>query len=377
MNASSWQFQSKPSIVLRAAIAVQLLLLITTLGPFSSARAEEPQVPDAPTDWEEPIFSLDGPFGPIEYRAGRGLHLGNTGLNIGGFSTVEVEREEGDPADFALDSVNFLILFEPVTFFRGFAEFEVGDIALWNTDSDNVRSHPVFDVERLYGDLIYNDALNLRTGKFQTPIGRWNMVRAEPLTWTANEPVLVEVAFDEHQTGGALFGSLYPGSNTLNYWIYGQYLDTLDPDPDSIHADRSVGGRVEYGDSFGDLSVGASFLASELNDDWNYLGGIDAQWRTGNLELTSEFTIAEGDIEDRDLWGVYFQGVYEVVPNFYLVGRYEHFDRPGSGQDADLGDVGITWAPVQWLRIKADYRFSTHETEDVRRGLKASISVLF
>jgi hypothetical protein len=378
MNANSWKFRPKPSIVLRVAVGFAAqFLLVTCLGTFSIARAEEPQIPDASTDWEAPIFSLDGPFGPIEYRAGRGLHLGHTGLNIGGFSTAEVEREEGDPGRFSLDSVNFLILFEPVSFLRGFAEFEVGDLALWNTDSDDVRSNPKFDIERLYGDLVYNDALNLRTGKFQTPIGRWNMVRAEPLTWTATEPVVVEVAFDEHQTGGALFGSVYPGSNTLNYWLYGQYLDPLDPDSDSNPDDRSVGGRVEYGDSFGDLSIGTSFLASEQHDQWNYLGGIDAQWRIGQLELTSEFTISGGHIEDRDLWDVYLQGVYEVIPNFYFVGRYEHFDRPGSGEDADLGDVGVTWVPVQWLRFKANYRFSTHETEDVRRGLKATFSVLF
>jgi hypothetical protein len=364
--------------VLRAAVGLTApLLLVAYLGLFSTAGADEPEIPDTPTDWEEPIFSLDGPFGPVEYRAGRGLHLGHTGLNIGGFSTAEIEREEGEPGEFALDGINFLILFEPASFVRGFAEFEIGDLATWETNSDNVTSDPSFIVERLYGDLIYNDALNLRTGKFQTPIGRWNMVRAEPLTWTATEPVVVEVGFDEHQTGGALFGSFYPGSNTLNYWIYGQYLDPLDPESDSMNADRSVGGRIEYGDPFGDLSVGASFLASELNDDWSYLGGVDAQWRIGNLELTAEFTYSDGDIEDRDLWDVYLQGVYEIVPNFYFVARYEHFDRLGSSEDADLADLGFNWAPVQWLRFKVDYRVSTHETEDVRRGLKASFSILF
>jgi hypothetical protein len=364
--------------VLRAAIgfAVQLLL-ITSLGHFSFAHADETRVTDPPTDWEEPVFSLDGPFGPIEYRAGRGLHLGHTGLNIGGFSTVEVEREEGEPGIFAFDSINFLILFEPVSFIRGFAEIEVGDLAMWETNSDDVKSDPEFNIERLYGDLIFNDALNLRTGKFQTPIGRWNMVRAEPLTWTATEPVVVEVGFDEHQTGGALFGSVYPGSNTLNYWLYGQYVDPLDPEPDSMNVDRSVGGRVEYGDSLGNLSVGSSFLASELRNEWNYLGGLDAQWRIGHLELMSEFTISEGHIEDRDFWDVYLQGVYEVFPNFYLVARYEHFDPPGSGEDADLADLGFNWVPVPWLRFKADYRVSTHETEAVGRGLKVAFSVLF
>ena len=104
MKECSWQSCRKPSTVFRAAIGIAAqLLLITCLGLCSVVRADEPDVPDMPTDWEEPIFSLDGPFGPIEYRAGRGLHLGRTGLNIGGFSTAEVEREQGEPGDFALD----------------------------------------------------------------------------------------------------------------------------------------------------------------------------------------------------------------------------------------------------------------------------------
>ena len=148
-----------------------------------------------------------------------------------------------------------------------------------------------------------------------------------------------------------------------------------------MHVHRSVGGRVEYGDSFGDLSVGASFLASELQNDWTYLGGLDAQWLIGPLELSGEFTIQRGAIEDRDLWDVYVQGVYEVLPkclpNVYLVGRYEHFHPSGPSNDANLWDLGVTWIPRPYLRLKATYRLSDRETDAVARGLKLTFSVIF
>jgi hypothetical protein len=251
------------------------------------------------------------------------------------------------------------------------------------TNSDDVDSDPDFEIERLYGDLSHSDALNLRVGKFQTPIGRWNLVPAEPFVWTATEPIQLETAFDEHQTGGAFFGSAYPASGNLTYWLYGQFIDPLDASEDPEPADRSAGGRLEYSDSLGRWSLGSSFLATELNDDWSYLGGLDVLVHVGPFEFQSEFLIQEGEIEERDLWGVYLQGVADLgsaadmLRGLYLVGRYEHFNPAGWTQDANVWNVGLSWLPTRYLNLKAGYQFSDDQTEEVSRGFFASFSVLF
>jgi hypothetical protein len=354
------------------------------LALCTSALAQ-PAVPIGPSDdADEPVLRIDGPLGPIEYFAGRGLRLGGTGLTVGGFTTLEIDREEHEPAEIAIDGVNLLVLFEPLDFLSGFAEIEIGDLLVVQTDRDDVWSDPNVQIERLYADLSHGDALNLRFGKFLTPIGRWNLVPAEPFVWTASEPVLVETAFDEFQTGGALFGSLYPGSGTLGYWLYGQFLDPLDPSEDPEPSHRSAGSRFEYTGALERWSIGTSFLASELDGGWSFLSGVDARLQIGPLELTSEFAVSGGDLEERDLWGVYLQGVYGLgeisscLRHLYLVGRYEHFD-PSSdwSRDVDLWDLGVAWQPLRFLNIKAGYRLSNRETDEVSRGLTASLSVLF
>lgn len=333
-----------------------------------------------------PFFSLDSPIGAIEYVSARGLRVGDTGLTLGGFASLELDRQEGGPALFEIDGVNFLVLYEPFDFLRGFAEIELGRLLSVQTDRDGVRSDPDAEIERLYGDLSPNDAMNLRIGKFLTPVGRWNLVPAEPFVWTANEPEIVETAFDEHQTGGAFFGSVYPGSHNVSYWLYGQFMDPLDPSDDPLPSHRSLGGRLEFGDALGNWSIGASVLASEKNDDWSYLGGLDALLQLGPVELMSEFDIREDTRpkdDSEDLWGVYLQGVVDVgrlvspLRGLYAVGRYEHYDANDPLEDADLWDVGLTWLPVPWVNIKATYRFTDHPTEDVRRGLSASFSIVF
>jgi hypothetical protein len=330
---------------------------------------------------QAPVFSFDSPIGALEYRAGRGLQFGRTGLTVGGFSVVEFDDEEHGDLVVELDSVTFLVLLEPIDALRIFAEVEIGGLANYYADGDDFDHDPDAVVERLYMDWGQSDALNVRLGKFQTPVGRFNLVPAEPFVWTSSDPVQIDTAFDEHQTGVALFGTSYPGGNPLRYWLFGQVVDPFDADEDA--ADRSAGARLEFGGPLGDWSIGGSLLASKKKGEWQYLAGLDAQLRLGPLELTSEAVFSEGNIPDRDLWSIYLQGVHDLglhlrwLQGLYLVARFEHFDRDGRDNDANLWDLGLTWIPKPWLNVKAGYRLTDRLTDDVSEGITASISVLF
>ncbi|MEZ4279458.1 MAG: hypothetical protein R3F21_07585 [Myxococcota bacterium] len=323
------------------------------------------------------VFSLDSPIGPIEYRSARGVRFGDTGLNVGGFSTAEFAREAGEPVEVALDSFNFLVLFEPIQSFRIFTELEAGGLIEYE-EGEGTNSDPSLHVERLYGELSLEDAFNLRFGKFQTPIGRWNLVPAEPFVWTAVDPVVLDTAFDEHMTGVALRGTVFPLEGALEYWLYGQIMDPLSPSTTPPPTDRNVGARLQFTRSLEGWSVGSSFLASERGGEWSFLGGLDAEMHRGPFELLSEWTYQNGAIGDRDIFDLWVQGRYEIVWDVSLVARFERFDRLGSkDRDVVIGDVGMAWQPAPWLITKAGYRLSDRQTSDVRRGLFMSLSVIF
>jgi hypothetical protein len=362
----------------RSRLGVRVALaLIAALAPAAHAQAPQPEAAAA----EPAPSSSDAPHG-IVYTPGRGLSFGNSGLTLGGFSTIEIDREDGEPAEFSIDSVNFLVSYEPVDALRFFAELEVDGLLELDSADWDATSDPGANFERLYVDFRKSDALNLRVGKFQTPVGRWNQVAAEPFVWTPEEPITIDAAFEEHQTGLALYGSRFHGSRTLSYWVYGQVVDAFDVPDEQFLAERSVGGRLEYADARGDWTLGTSYLASERDGAWSHLGGIDAQRRFGALELSSELTIEGGDIPGRDLWGVHLQGVYDLAPlasslhGLYAVARYEHFD-PSPGQAQNAIDAGLTWLPRDWLNLKLGYRYVDHQSAEVRRGILFSISVLF
>jgi len=329
----------------------------------------------------EPPPPPDGSTAEADYVATPGLRLGRTGLTIGAFTTLELDKETGRPSEVALDSVNALVLWEPFEFVKAFGELEIGPLLTWHPSRGSVESEPELRFERLYVDVSGGDTLNVRLGKFQTPVGIWNLVSAEPFTWTATSPVLVDAAFDEHQTGGAVFGSFYPGRSNVEYWIYGQFVNPLDAEEES--SDRAVGGRLRIAGARNEWAVGASYLASSKNGAWSHLGGVDFSWVRGPLEVQGEMASVRGDIPGRDLWDAYLQAVYglgahaRALRGLSLVARYERFSPSGPVPRSHIGNLGLAWIPKRWLNLKLGHQFVDKASEHVGPGTFASVSVIF
>jgi hypothetical protein len=327
---------------------------------------------------EPETFGTNTPLGRLSYQAGRGLRVGKTGLVVGGFTTAEVERLEGGESRGGMEELSFLVSFKPIPFVHLFTELGLGPLVELESDKQGVHADPKFEVDRLYLDFEARDALNLRFGKFLTPIGRWNLTPIEPLVWTTSEPVIVDEVFDETMTGAMLHGTMFPLDGALSYSLYGTFLDPLDPDADAPPAKRSAGAHLEWA-SLGGWSVGASYWVSQRrNGEWNHLGGADLLWQPhARVEVSGETVFGEGSREDGVLWGLYAQTVVEMVRTFYLVGRYERFDPPQVKRAVNLFDLGLVWEPVPYIRLKADYLIADHLGEFSEPGFRMSLSLLF
>ena len=228
--------------------------------------------------------------------------------------------------------------------------------------------------ERVYGDLTVSDQLIVRAGKFLTPIGRWNVIHAQPLVWTTSRPLVTFMPFDKHTTGTMLFGSVFPAAGRVTYTVYGQFLDQFDPSAQPVETDRSVGGRLEYEVTRGP-SVGASYLAFKSRGDWQYLGGVDTIWRRDRIELMGEAVYSDAPRR----WGLYLQPVVRVASRIYLVGRYEHYGEQARDMPAAVNLVvtGLAYKPVPYVVLKLEYLFANHPVDTSPPGVKSSIAVLF
>jgi hypothetical protein len=376
LRSHSCKMCNCPSGIRWAVIVLQFFVALVSPAAWA-APVNQPTLGVARAEPDE-AFGVNTPLGRLSYQTGRGLRVGNTGLVLGGFATAEVERLEGGKSFGGLDGLNFLAFIDPAPFLHLFAELEAGQLATLESGRKGVHSDPKLEFNRLYLDLRASDALNVRFGKFLTPVGRWNVVRIEPLLWTTSEPLLVEQVFDGTSTGAMLHGSVFPPGGALSYSLYGTFLEPFNVAPDEHAAKRNAGAHLEWASLQG-WTVGASYFASELkNGKWHHLGGADLLWLPyWRVEVSGEAVFGEGSREDGMLWGLYAQTVVETVRTLYLVGRYERFDPPGGGRALNLFDLGLAWVPVPYLRLKADYLIADHRDELASPGLRMSFSILF
>ena len=321
-------------------------------------------------------YSLASPVGDLEYTPGRGLRIGNTGLTLGGYAAAFLTRDEGGPADLRMDDVSLFVIWNPLARFHFFSELEGEDLLYVDDHGHGGTNKSTFIAERLYGEVSASDQFNLRLGKFLTPVGRWNVIHAQPLVWTTSRPLTTELPFAGHTTGAMLLGSLLPDAG-VTYSVYGQFVNSLDPQSDEPHpSDRSAGLRLTA-DPVADWSIGASYLASQTHGEWDHLLGVDTLWQRGRFELMGEGIVEDGSGDLNWQWGFYLQPVLRVLARTYLVGRYEHFDQRAPGPQVNLIVTGLAFKPVPYVALKAEYLFADHVAHDSPPGVKTSVAILF
>jgi hypothetical protein len=357
--------------LLTAAVA-----LVLSFGPPTAvAQSAEPSL--LPDGGGAAGYSLPSPIGDLHYTPGRGLRVGDTGLALGGYADAFLSRNEGGPADLGTDDVSVFVIWDPVARFHFFSELEGEDLVHVDDHGHGGTNESTFVAERLYADVTASDRVALRVGKFLTPVGRWNVIHAQPLVWTTSRPLTTMLPFDAHTTGAMLFGSLLPDDTGVTYSVYGQFVNSLDPQADQPYtADRSAGLRLACS-PLDEWSVGASYLASHTQGDWDHLLGVDTLWRRGALELMGEGVVEDGAGHLGWQWGFYLQPVLRVLPRTYLVGRYEHFDQRAPAPQVNLIVTGLAFKPVPQVVLKGEYLFADHVAEDSPPGFKASMAILF
>jgi len=321
---------------------------------------------------EAPILAA----GPIEYRPGRGLHLGNSGLTIGGFTNVKTEYTDQSGGEFSLDLLNFFIIFDKIPRFRAVAELQLKDIFSVTSDAAGAQDF-AFDVRRLFGDFTVADALHIRAGTFLTPVGYWNLILAPPLTWTTEAPLIVEENFFQQTTTGAMaYGATGLGPGFLNYALFSQFLDPLADDPDLDPPDVTAGARLVY-DTGPGWSAGATFQAAQNADLWRYLGALHTNWQFSRGEVLAEL-YAQGGEGPSTQWGTYLQAAVEVWGPFYAVGRYEYYAPPSPVAAVNVFTLGAVAKPFPFMAVKLEYRFADRDLADEDlRGVFASFTTFF
>jgi hypothetical protein len=302
-------------------------------------------------------------------------------FKIGGYSSASMLAPRKGTTEFNLNEVSLLLSWENEGRFKFFSELELERPLRWNSHDHFDKQNNYLDLERLYVDYNHSDKLNIRTGRFLTPAGRWNLLHAPPLVWTSSRPLATSFLFPNGVNGVMLFGAtplqLGITDQTLEYSVFVEGLKDQVHDRGEIVYKDVAGAQLRIGNQF---NVGLSLATFKEerpgNPEYRMLG-LDFITHINGWELSGEgfqrFTNGGKDGGS----GAFLQSAAPIGNNWYWLTRLETFQRPQevSGERWVLG-VTKRIAPTQLLKMEFIGGSGDLNTE-TPRGFAASFAVLF
>ncbi len=315
------------------------------------------------------------------YELGHGLHLGETGFTLGGYGELSFKDLDRDqPTSLAVDHLSGFLWWDNGARLHFFTEADLEKpFQLAHGHSTTDDAHVVS--ERLYFDYSWLDTFKVRLGKFLTPVGRWNLNHAAPLTWTTSRPLITEATFPTNATGLMIYGTIPWLPDGIEYSIYGSTGDEIFRNHEVDTFKEAVGGRLSATVA-PHLQVGVSYASFEQESDSDVrkeLRGADFAWTWQRWQLSGEydFRTLKHNHDSQDEQGLYVQLVAPLSERWYAVGRYERFYPQDADEPLNLYLAGAAFRPMPAVIIKGEYSVATENGPQVPAGFRASIAVLF
>lgn len=313
------------------------------------------------------------------YELGHGLQLGDLPLYVGGYFSFEYEDVFDKSRTVRLDDIA-LMLYGEQGRVGYMLELEANDIyseALdGSVDDETVHSH--MHIERMYLDYTFSDTLMLRTGKYNSPIGFWNLEPINVLRDTTSNPRITEILFPDFTTG---FDMHYSRNDrfdtTMDLMLQAtKDLDTLVSHDvyNNFDTDRHFGIGVSGGEEGWAYRLNAGYF-HRVDEGNDYLYAQAAfRYAEGNYRIQGAVG-TQGTQERSSIPYVgYLQGLYEPKEGHALILRAESYDDRITQQKDTFAVFGYTYRPLYPIAIKAEYQQHSLHDEEM---LMLSLSVLF
>jgi hypothetical protein len=347
----------KETVAMLRPISLLLLLVFTASG---AARAD------------------DG--GTADYQPGQGWLVPGTGLRLGGYASATFQDDRHEPATAGANDLSLFTWWEGDSKFKFFSELDLEDGLTWDQGRGLTTNRAYLALERLYVDYAYSDSVNLRGGKFLTPVGRWNTIHAAPLVWTTSRPLITERSFPTNATGAMVYGTVPALGKALDYSVYAALGGDWRPNPKldpfaeayGFHVSAPLPGVGEFGVSY------VNFEQRSASGERRNLIGMDYFRTFDRYELSAEAIYRlsdEGNAASEK--GFFVQGVAPLSQRLYLVGRYEWFDPAGPIPPMSLNVLGLAFKVSPAVVLKAEVSHASSNHIGAQEGVFASFAILF
>ena len=326
------------------------------------------------------------------YELGQGYPIAGPKLIASAYVSLRADHLQGENSRFAAQDVSLLLHGDLGPLWHFFSEIELSNALVYSGDGVKTTDADL-DFERLYLDHNLSTRTALRLGKFLTPVGRWNLIHADPLVWTVSRPLTTTVAFARNASGAQILGSWPWDEASLNFSAYLDASARLDPSegqektfpdlslrPNPPNSFREGGGaRLAYRNFDDSVEIGLSLARYTLKDlpGSKSLLGADLFYSHNNLELSGEAIYRQDDRpEGRTEWGAFLQLALPIGGGFHAIVERERYQAALFPRPLDSTSLGLTWRPRPPLSVKLERRVSRGEEALAPSGWLCSFAIL-
>lgn len=314
------------------------------------------------------------------YTLGDGKQVGSLPLYFGGyFSTDYLYIPEAKYNRFRVDDIAFLAYGSSNKFsYMAELEFKEFYIKEWDDGNTSNQTNEKLHIERLYLDYNYDENLVARVGKFNSPIGYWNLIPINVLRDTTSSPLVNEMIYPKYTTGIDLSYSLY-SDYEVKVDFLAQNNNDFDDTYNNLRIDKHYGIGLMYSENELSLKLNGGYFHTKdkvLSSEDIYYSLASFKYENDDYKVMGEL----GTQFDKDgsivPYSGYIQGLYRITEKHLPVIRFESYssnDLLGTQKDQFV-ILGYTYRPVFPIAFKAEYQL--HEENEKDKAL-FSFSVMF
>jgi len=303
-----------------------------------------------------------------------------SGFKLGGYSSGSITAPSKGNTELNLNEISLLLSWDNNARLKFFGELELERPLSWNENKKFDSKNSYFDLERLYLDYNVSEKINIRGGRFLTPVGRWNLLHAAPLVWTGTRPLVTNYLFPTAINGVMMHGSspvkISGEDQSFEYSFFVETLKDQDKDDDETLYKNVTGAHFKLNNRF-NLGLSLATFTEDRPGSPDYrMVGLDFITHIKGWEISGEgfqrFTNSGNDGGS----GAYLQSAAPLGNNWYWLTRLETFHKP----EAISGErwvLGVTKRVTSKQLLKMEFIGGSDDFRDAPRGFMGSFAVLF
>lgn len=310
------------------------------------------------------------------YELGEGIQVAKLPLYLGGYTSLQYKNSK-KLESYSLEDLA-LLAYGNYNKFSYMLELEYKE--LYTRTYTDIRKYTRKDTklhtERLYIDYSYDENYAARIGKYNSPIGYWNLLPINVFRETTSNPQSCLIVFPKFTTGVDLsYNSYKEGELKLDLLL--QYNEDLDDEYNNYKIDKHFGFGASYEKNNYALKINGGYFhqveTSVTNND-RYYFLLSGKYDKDKIQVIGELGYQKSNHITTTPYAGYLQTSYRFTEQHIGTLRFEAYKDNLAQKNDEVTVFAYTYRPLYPIAFKTEYQFHSLYRED---QFLLSFSVLF